>query len=341
MGEAAAPRRRGAPAPVTRGAAIRRSLADALVRSHVDRPAGAAARSREQIAGQRVERGLPKRIPAAARLRAPAVSPAAARGAGRDALAVPAPGVASATTPAAEPTPADGTASVHGAASTSDAGPVPEAAPGRRRPDAVEPEAAAERRGREVPAPRIPPPAVAVPREARRSVDPEVRPRSPAPDPRRNQPGPSVGGIVDVHVRFAVPGRRRVGVCVPIRHPHPAVLVRVDPLTRRNGLGGLGLGLASRRRRRLHWRSRRRLRWRSRRRLRRRRGCLGSRLGGSRRHRGRAVVVRPDLRRKEEQRPGQDKCFDEGSHGLHPMIQKSILRATVPPHDNDASRRRL
>src|SRR5262245_20468911 len=75
----------------------------------------------------------------------------------------------------------------------------------------------------------------AMPPAEPRASDAEVHARSPAPDPRRGDPGPAVGRRVDVLVWIdgrAVRRRRRVDVLLTVRHPEPAALLRVDPLPR-------------------------------------------------------------------------------------------------------------
>jgi len=166
--------------------------------------------------------------------------------------------------------------------------------------------AAAERSRRVVPAPWGPPPAVGEEGEVPRTVN-EERPRPPAPHPRSDHPRPSDDRIVDIHVRFAVSVGRRVGVGVPVRHPDPAVLLRVDPLPGRRprslrlSLGRRGRRPARRRRgrslgRRRGWRGRLGLR------LRRRLVCLRDQRSGF--HPGR-VVPRPRTRHSVVARPGQ------------------------------------
>jgi hypothetical protein len=115
-----------------------------------------------------------------------------------------------------------------------------------------------------VPRPVMPPPrmspAMSVP-GVPRTVEPGVRPGSPAPDPRRDDPCPAVGRIVHIRVRRAVTGRRHVRVVVRVRHPDPAVLRRVDPLPFRSRRGRR-LRLARWRRRDVRWSGRRSLfRW--------------------------------------------------------------------------------
>ena len=103
----------------------------------------------------------------------------------------------------------------------------------RRGPDAVETEApmnAMKRNGREVPVPRSPPPTVTPPCEIDRSVNTEIRPRTPAPYPRCNHPAPSVGRVVHVLVRLAIPVGRHVRIGVTVGRPDPAVLLGVYPL---------------------------------------------------------------------------------------------------------------
>src|SRR5262249_32584281 len=84
---------------------------------------------------------------------------------------------------------------------------------------------------------RMAPPAVVA------RADAEVDPRAKAPDPRRGEPGPAVCRRVDVRRRI-LDAVRRVDVLVAVRHPDPAVLPRVDPLTAGGG--------RDRRRRRRH-----------------------------------------------------------------------------------------
>jgi hypothetical protein len=102
---------------------------------------------------------------------------------------------------------------------------------GRRRADAVKREG---RRRPKVPAPRGPPPAVAIPGELHRTANPEVRPGAEAPHPRSHHPGPTGGWVINVGVRLTVSVRWHVRIVISVRHPDPAVLLRVDPLPRRN-----------------------------------------------------------------------------------------------------------
>ena len=84
----------------------------------------------------------------------------------------------------------------------------------------------------------IAPPAVtrpiqpAIPGEVRRPPHSEVGISAPTPQPRRGNPRPAHAHAVDVLIRR----RRAVGslhdVLLAVRHPDPAVLVRVDPLAR-------------------------------------------------------------------------------------------------------------
>ena len=163
----------------------------------------------------------------------------------------------------------------------------------------------------------------------RRSVDSKVRRDSPPEHPRRHDPAPPIARGVDVLGRIHARLRRRVRVLRAIRHPDPAVLLRVDPLPlrggRRRGLSHLRCRLGCLRRRAFNrlLRGGRKLRRRCRRRLgRSRRG----RLGGLR---GRLVVrlsaarLRIDgLRGGETSTKGQnrDKGGRQRLHGeLLPM----------------------
>ena len=83
-------------------------------------------------------------------------------------------------------------------------------------------------------APAVPRPVqAAIPAEVTRAAEAEVRIRPPPPDPRRDDPRPADVHRVDVGVRGGSTVGAFVDVLVPVRHPHPAVLGRVDPLARR------------------------------------------------------------------------------------------------------------
>src|SRR5512133_201295 len=87
-----------------------------------------------------------------------------------------------------------------------------------------------------VPVAGVAPPAVSVPGEVRRTVRAEDWPRPDSPDPGRGEPRPAaVRGSVDVRVRRAVAVGGYARIRVGVRHPDPAVLLRVDPLPGRNG----------------------------------------------------------------------------------------------------------
>src|SRR5205807_1933996 len=53
---------------------------------------------------------------------------------------------------------------------------------------------------------------------------------APAPQPRRSHPRPAEAGAEDVLVRRAVAVGAFGHVLAAVRHPDPAVLMRVDPL---------------------------------------------------------------------------------------------------------------
>src|SRR6266568_721925 len=126
-------------------------------------------------------------------------------------------------------------------------GPEPvggKAATERGRPEGVTRKAAAEGTGPEVPARGGPPPTVAIPAEVRWPDHAKVRPRTEAPDPGCDDPGPALRRIVDVLVRLALSTGRHVRVSVAVGYPDPAILLGVDPLARLRGLrvGRLRLG---------------------------------------------------------------------------------------------------
>jgi hypothetical protein len=69
-----------------------------------------------------------------------------------------------------------------------------------------------------------------IPAKIARTPQAEVGHGSPAPEPGGDDPTPPRIRVVDIHVwRGAI--RWQVRVLVPVGHPHPPVLFRVDPLT--------------------------------------------------------------------------------------------------------------
>lgn len=104
-----------------------------------------------------------------------------------------------------------------------------------------------------------------VPAEVPGSPNTEERVRAPSPNPRRCEPQPAIVGVVHIGIGVFVGRRALVHVLIAVRHEHPAVLVRIDPLARRGALRrrrwilGLGLIFALGWRRRLRRRRGRRL----------------------------------------------------------------------------------
>src|SRR5882724_2206341 len=71
-----------------------------------------------------------------------------------------------------------------------------------------------------------------VPTEVRRPPDAEVRIRAPTPKPRCGDPRPADPYTIDVLIRRSGAVGSFVDVLLAIRHPDPAILAGVDPLTR-------------------------------------------------------------------------------------------------------------
>src|SRR6266849_6871146 len=106
-----------------------------------------------------------------------------------------------------------------------------------------------------------------VPGEVPRAVVPVERHDAPSPNPRGLYPSPAVGRVIHVGLRIRPLRGRFMDVLGPVRHPepavlsginpmsclrrlvwrfglkHPAVMIGVDPLSRRWLLGRCGLGV--------------------------------------------------------------------------------------------------
>src|SRR5216683_1645364 len=75
-----------------------------------------------------------------------------------------------------------------------------------------------------------------VPGEVPRAVVPVEGHDTPSPDPRGLHPGPAVGRVIHVGLRIRPLRGRFMDVLGPVRHPEPAVLSGIDPVSRRRWL---------------------------------------------------------------------------------------------------------
>src|ERR1039457_2592678 len=78
----------------------------------------------------------------------------------------------------------------------------------------------------------------AIPTKAKGAAHAKVWIGAPSPNPGRGQPCPPVAGVIHIGIRGGVVGRAFVGVLIAVRHPDPAVLLRVHPLARGRSLIG-------------------------------------------------------------------------------------------------------
>ncbi len=75
-----------------------------------------------------------------------------------------------------------------------------------------------------------------VPGEVPRAVVPVEGHDAPSPDPRGLHPAPAVGRVIHVGLRIRPLRGRFMDVLGPVRHPEPAVLSGIDPVSRRRWL---------------------------------------------------------------------------------------------------------